>query len=494
MNSHFNILTISLFRIIYKGSFDALIELLWDKEKHPEIEKYYSLYENELFQNSQTIEIEKERRKQVINSCLFMQNNSIPKIISEINDLDNLYLNVKEKINKYKFIWNNIVKKYIQNNNGKKYILKEFNEQEKFEKEKNEFVKLRLNLIKNWAFDKNSLLSQFYYVEDLQKNQIDIITQTEPIYILLNEIFENKASDLKDFLYYLSNKNNNIKKGGQIPNIILTDGIFRVEPIKFLKNDPNIYDEGENFILAYNSNLKINIPKTIQIPELNNKFDYRDGVIYHGKYELATLTAILQIGREQIKKGNAITFTFSQICKLFNLPPTTSTYRRIAKAIFYLKLNVYSVRISNNYERVFNIISAVEKPIFNSDREKEWTIEIDNVLREQILQSHYTELFAEDISNFNYELSPILFKVLLIDKGQNINLEIKDYSLSHISNRVCLYGKPNIRKKKIINALNEIKNMNNSIIINFICKNNNQCFQIYFNKNYNINGKTHFYK
>ena len=491
MNPKFDILIVSLFRIMYQSNYDALIELLWEKEKKLNIEEYYSIYENKLFLDKNITKIEKERRWQVMNSSIFIREEIIPKIIKKIENLDSLYLSSKEKINKYKFNWNNIVKKYLQNENKKKYILKEYDNQSN-NVAKNDFVKSRLDKIQDWVFDKKLLLSDFYYLEDLQKNQINLILKTEPIYIILNEILNNNASDLKEILFYLADKNKNVKKeGGQVPNIILTDGIFRAKPIKILENDPNVSDGGDNFVLIHNSNLKINVPKSVRVPELNDNFDYTSDVIYHGKYELATLTAILQLGREQLKKGNTITFTFSQICNLFNLPPTTRTYKRIAKAIFYLKINIYSVKLPNDYERIFNIISAIEKPIFNSDREKEWTIEIDNVLREQILQSHYTELFAEDISSFNYELSPILFKLFLIDKGQDPNLLIKEYTLSNISNRLCLTGKPNVRKRKIINSLNEIKNMNNSIIQNFMSENNDQLFQIYFNKNYHMKNETH---
>ena len=97
------------------------------------------------------------------------------------------------------------------------------------------------------------MLSDFYYLEDLQKNQINLILKTEPIYIILNEILNNNASDLKEILFYLADKNKNAKKeGGQVPNIILTDGIFRAKPIKILENDPNVSDGGDNFVLIHN--------------------------------------------------------------------------------------------------------------------------------------------------------------------------------------------------------------------------------------------------
>ena len=50
---------------------------------------------------------------------------------------------------------------------------------------------------------------------------------------------------------------------------------------------------------------------------------------------------------------------------------------------------------------------------------------------------------------------------------------------------------PVITEMHVARDLNEIKNMNNSIIQNFMSENNNQLFQIYFNKNYHMKNETH---
>jgi len=178
MNPKFDILIVSLFRIMYQSNYDALIELLWEEEKKINIEEYYSIYENKLFLDKNITKIEKERRWQVMNSSIFIREEIIPKIIKKIENLDSLYLSSKEKINKYKFNWNNIVKKYLQNENKKKYILKEYDNQSN-NVAKNDFVKSRLDKIQDWVFDKKLLLSDFYYLEDLQKNQINLILKTE---------------------------------------------------------------------------------------------------------------------------------------------------------------------------------------------------------------------------------------------------------------------------------------------------------------------------
>lgn len=485
MEAKFNSLILSFFHILNEGNYDALIELIWENKKHPDIENEYDYYKNSLFRNVEVSSIEDERRKQILNFCLYIRDEVTKEIIKNEN-WDEVYLSCKMKIDKYKLNWKNSVEKYLRTNNAKKYILKELKEQYG-DVNKEEFIESRLNKIIEWASDETALLSEFYYLEDLQKNQINLIIKTEPVYIVLKEAFNGEDDGLIGMLQILKNKDLKKKQGGQVPNLVLQDGIFRATPIKVHEDDPNVIDEGANFLLIYNdlkSNLKISIPKTIHVPELNNTFDYTKDVIHHGKFELATLTAILQLGREQIKTGNRITFTFGQICELFNLPPSTYLYQRLTQAIFYLKINVYSVKLPGDYERVFNIISAIEKPTYNSNREKEWRIEIDNVLREQILQSHYTELFAEDIASFNHELTAILFKVLLIDKGQTPSLEEQEYHLNDLSKRCFLTGKPNIRKKKFIDSFTEIEKMANSPIIRFETKYDNTVFKVYFKKVY----------
>lgn len=486
MEVRFSSLVVSFFHILNERPYDALIELIWENERHPNIEKEYSYYKNSLFRNLKATPIEEERRKQILNFCLYIRDVVLKEIITSEN-WDEMYLSAKMKIEKYKLNWKNAVEKHFQTKNKRKYIWKELEEQDKTI-DKEEFVESRISKIREWASDEATLLSDFYYVEDLQKNQINLILKTEPLYVVLKEVFNNEDDGLAEILNQFKNKaSKKKKKGGQVPDLVLHDGIFRPHPIQVTEDDPYVIDEGTNFVLTYDDlegKLKISVPKTVHVPELNNTFDYTTDVIHHGKFELATLTAILQIGRDQIKTGNKITFTFAQICELFNQPVSTYMYQRIAQAIFYLKINLYSVKLPGDYERIFNIISAVEKPIYNSNREKEWTIEIDPVLREQILQSHYTELFAEDIAAFNYELTPILFKLLLIDKGQDPYLEVKEYHLNELSKRCFLTGKPNIRKKKFINSFTEIEQMENSPITGFEARRDNTLFKVYFKKVY----------
>lgn len=89
-------------------------------------------------------------------------------------------------------------------------------------------------------------------------------------------------------------------------------------------------------------------------------------------------------------------------------------------------------------------------------------------------------MFAEDISSFAYELSPILFRIFVIDKQDKPSMEMKEYTLRELTKRTFLNGKPNVRKKRIINSLEEIKSMKNSIIKDYKVKDDIDVFEIYF--------------
>lgn len=510
MDIKFNPLVISLFSIIYDGEYDALIELAWIHQKHPHIDEYHQFYKNKLFKNLESPSVVEETQKQVFNICLYIHDKIIPQIIKDsdkfykeyekkVEKEENIhipeeykddkwfyvYKAYEDRIQKYKFNLESQVANYVRNHNSKKYILKEYDEWQDKKLTKEKFIINRTNDLQIWAMNPKTSLSEFLYVDDLQKNQINIVLSLEPAYLFLEQIYEKGMDELK-LLLTEETKKGKKKKGGQVPYLVLVDGILRPSPFK-MSEEPIAAEDEENVSAIYNfspTTLTVRTPKRVNIPELNVSFDYKKDVIHQGTYELMTLTSILQIGREQIQKGNSITFTFGQICEELGLQPSNEVYKRIAQAIFYLKLNLYTVKISDDYERIFNIISAIEKPIFNSNREKEWTIEIDNVLREQILQSQYAELFAADISAFRYELTAIMFKMFLIDKVQYPDMEEKEYTLKEITNRALLKGKPAIRKTKIINSLNEMKTMTNSIINDYTCLKDNTIFNVKFNKDY----------
>lgn len=487
MSHQIDQLLIALVRLIYSEGYDTLCYLAMKYANNENLDEYYESYKKDILLNlSPNSEVAEESYKQVINLALYIREKVLPEILQGA-DIETEYFFVKEKIQKCKFNWLSLVESYVRSNNEKKFILKEYT-YKKDSRDKKEFIKHHLSEISSWANNRDSLLSEFYYVDDLQRNQISVILQNEPALILLKEAIEGeKKLGLHELLRSYEHKDEP-KGGAKVPHLLQEDGIFRLGDINLsgvTKEDSFILTEEEDkFIITFNDNnpsLKMTVPKTASSPELNNNFDYKKDKIVIGHFEMLTITAILQIGREQIVRGNTITFTFRQICSLINAEPSTRTYERLQKAIFYLKLNIYSVKVSDTNERIFNIISAIEKPIFNSDREKEWTVTIDDLLKDQICSSHYFEIYTQQLASFNYELSSILFKILLLDAWRTES-DIKEYRLAEISKRAYMSGKPNIRKKKIINSLEEILKLDDSPIESYVAKYDNSVFEVQFRK------------
>lgn len=481
MNYQIEPILISLFNLIYAKQYDSLMDITYDLYPQKNIDEIFEAYKRGPLVEIKMDEKKEEHLKLVLNLAIYIKDNVLPKII-ETENMESMYVASKEKIRKYKLSWLVSIKTYLKNKNPKKYLIKDYNES-KTELDKKTYIDSRLEIIEEWATDDDKLLSEFYYVDDLQKNQLKMIVDVETIYIVLKEYFYTGTDDkikIKDMIDYLKNKevaNMNKQKGGQVPNIVLTDGIFRVDPISLLETNPNIIEQKDTFIIideVSEPTLEITVPKHMYSPELENEFHYEKDVINIGAYELATFVAILQLGRDQLTRGNRITFTFPEICELFGIEPNTYSYRRIAKAIFFLKLNNYRVRVSDTHVRVFNILSAIEYPIFNSDREKEWTVVLDDLLRKQILESHYSEIFAQTLASFDYTLSPILFKIFLVDS----TAPEKEYTLAEISKRGGITGKPSQLKKRIIKSIEEILTREDSVIESYETKNDNSIFII----------------
>jgi hypothetical protein len=124
-------------------------------------------------------------------------------------------------------------------------------------------------------------------------------------------------------------------------------------------------------------------------------WDKSNILIDANNFNLKTLTVILFLGRHQIELGEEITFNLNQIRELLGLEDSIYTYHRIENAIFYFKINFYKCKLKNNRERIAHAIKAFEKPMNDIYFNKEWRVEIDSVLREQILQSNFHDLCTE---------------------------------------------------------------------------------------------------
>ena len=492
----------NLMDTINKEEYEPLSYFLWENFPHKNCSAVYNEISDKLSLGSvksktEIANAQKENILRLINTSLYIIENIIPEINKPTYKKDKELKAALKKINTYKKKWAQSVDDYFKKNNAKKYILKEYLSK-KPDLYLNEFKELRSLHIKDWIKNKKQYLSSFYYVDDLVKSQKNLIFQSELTYIVLNEIVKNKVDIEVNTSELQEDPSINIKEteAGQIPNWLLLDGLFRVSPIEVFKHENIIELEDGKTTLVFDKNIKnnlsITVPNQSQNEFLNTNFDSSKDPISLGRFELAVLIGVLQIGRDQLKSSNKIAFSFNQLLNLWNSSNSGKLYNKIKKALFYLSMNMYTVQLANNITRNFYIINAIEKPTFNSSGEQEWIVEIDSRLREQILEKNYTELYSEEISSLKYELSPILYKTFVIDlveimsnnkkKKKNVSSIEKEYTLRELSTRSFLEGKPNIRKKKLKNSLDDIMEKKDSILQSYEIKENGNVYKMYFNQ------------
>ncbi len=484
---------LQLYKSIYNTPYYSLLDLMWEKCPQENIGEAYERFKNEWFNNLSIEYNENKKRTEIFNLVLYIEKNIIPEILKSFSwnqDSDaalsqnQRYLEKREKelfdkIKKYKSTWISMIEKYFKESKDDKYILNDC--KKNGIKDIKRYYKEVMDMVANWVKDDNLLLSDFHYLDDLQPNQIKVILETEPAYVFLQLLkADEKLAEHFDIYKTTVYKQYSAKNGGLIPYILLQpDAIFRASPIKILNSD---IIEGTNIIdLEYTDSIRdINTIISVPLEQKNEalKTDFRADrdMIEHGKYELAMLVSIFQICREQLETSGLITFNLRQISDLWGQVPNTSSYQRMHQALWFLHLNSYTVTIKNT-QYSFHIINNIAEPLRNSNKEKEYTIEIDRVLRQQILGGSYIELTSADITNFKYELTPILYKLLVIDRSERLTLikskhpniqelsnkYVKEYTYNILSQRTFLDGKPYIRKNKIKNALDEIKQKNDII-------------------------------
>lgn len=500
MNSN-EIVFLNLIEMLRKEEYEPITYFVSENFPHKKSNKVYDEISAKLsLKGFDSVDESSCRRDDVlrlVHSCIYLMEDILPEVekptykkTKELNLLD-------KKIKTYKKKWAASVEDYFKKSNAKKYIIKEYLSK-KPELSLTEFNEMRMQHVSDWLKGKSLYLSSFFYVDELVKSQKNLIFQTELTYILLKEMVKN-GLDIKlnksipEDDSTLSIKEN---EAGQIPNWLLLDGLFRVSPIEVFKHENIVELEDGKTMLVFDKNLKnslsITVPNQSENEFLNANFDSSKDPISLGRFELATLIGVLQIGREQLKSSNKIAFSFNQLLGLWNSSNSGKLYNKIKKALFYLSMNMYTVQLANNITRNFYIINAIEKPTFNSSGEQEWIVEIDSRLREQILEKNYTELYSEEISSLKFELSPILYKTLVIDlveimsnnqkKKQTVSAIEKDYTLRELSTRTFLEGKPNIRKKKIENSLEDILEKKDSILKGYEVKDNGNIYKMYFNQ------------
>lgn len=481
MNVKFDPLIVSLFTILKKNN--SFSDILYDYYQDPNLDDYFKFYENELF-GSDKNSTEKKVKYSIINACLYIENTIIPLLIKEDN-FEILYIDVKSKIGKFKIKWQQQIKTLISKGNTTKYILAEMeqliNEKgiEFTESKRQDFIKSRLEKIDEWVKDETYLLSDFYYVDALQKNQIDLVLKDEPIYIILQDIYENNnSSGILDIINNIKNKHKHKEKSANLPNSIIGhDGLFlaskkTLENVNYVKTDTGVIVSTNPKSLDH----KVAIPQSL----IDAGFS-----LNNSDKDFVNLNCLFIVGDEELSKGNGkISFTMREICELKNIEPCSTNYEEIEKTLTVLQQKVCSIKISDTYTRQYNIVTTIDTPIRNSNKELEWRITFHEEIVQEYVARNYQKVLLEKLNSFRYGLSVVLIRMFLYDftklfdvnKTQHNSIK---YDWSDIASRTGLTGKPNKIKTKIINSLDEIVDIYNSFIYQYETSCNNSTFEVF---------------
>lgn len=477
-NIKFDSMIIVLYNILKK--YDTFVDAIWEEFKDENITEYYGFYESEIFGKDQ-IDIEKEIKIHILNACLYVNNNIIPIIVKE-KKIEELYLNTRIKIDKYKTRLREQVAIYLSQNNNKKYILKELESKESNDPKK--FINSRLSKIRKWETDPNSLISEFYYIDELQKNQLKIIYYDESVFILLNEIYKYNNQSLMDNINLLKSKELKAKKrGATIPNSMFEyDGIFSAG--KKTVKDLAHFEKDNNIHVKINKNddqITIAVPKVIARDErINAEYNSEIDSINFTAADFKVLTSLFELGRNRLLEGKeTVSFTMESLCNMLDIVPCTTNYNTIAKSIFAFKTKSVYIKISDSYVRFFNIIKTIDVPFLNSDRKKQWTISFHEELVKEIVANKYKYILTETISSLKHEISVLLFKIIIYDVYAYPKKTCFSYTWDEIALKVGLDDKPNRIKNRIKMALNEMNAA--GIIMKYETRDKDSVFNIFPN-------------
>ena len=473
---------IILYNILKK--YDTYTEFIFGQEINKELNEYFNFYKSELFGEGKN-KIEEKTKKQVLNSCLYIKKSIISKLVME-DDLQNLYLNIVIKINKYKTRLREQVATYLSKNNTTKYILSEY--ESNTDKDKKQFITTRLSKIKKWENDKDSLLSDFYYIDELQKNQFKLILEEESIYILLHDVFNYGNESLLDFL-----KNKKIKpekkRGATVPNSMFEyESIFSVEK-RTIKNVEYKQLENNEILVKLNKNSDDNL--FIIVPNIATKYDGLDieynantDAINFSPYDFKVLVALFEMGGEELLKGKErVSFNMEDLCLSLLIKPCGKNYDDLAKAIHSIRSKIIYSKVSDTHIRSFNVIKTLDFPILNSDRKKQWTVVFHEELVQEIVANKYKSILTKTIASLKLNASILLFKIVIYDINNNPNEVCFSYTWDELSSKLGLTDKPSRNKERLKLALKEMIEAPGSIISHYETTFNDSHFIIYPNMN-----------
>lgn len=466
-----------IFTNIYKvySKADVLNRFIYKEYKHPELNLYLEHFKSLFPLSLKTDEVNSYKR--IINTCLYVYFELFPEIREDLVSHALKYDLYKIKIFKQKQTWYEYVNKFKPKKHVNKYIDKEIIE--KNIESVAEFRKERLNEIMKWVLDDEKLLSDFYYSKDLLFKQRKSVIKTDPIFLLLKEINGNDHHPISLFLENFPEDNLDMML---FPETFLSNptefifGNYRLEDLEITETNGNYA-----YKIVESSEVTEMIPAADVITdELSGlSLDLSTDRINSNSFDFKVLSHILRLSFDDLIRGVSRTsFSLKQICEVANLPINTGSYNRIKKALILAKSKI----LISNYESVSMVYTHIDKifiPTNNEDKEKIWTIEWGSHILKEIELKKYKTIYYEQFL-LKSDLAVLISRMIIKDVGNSKQIK---YTWQDIYNATLITGKPSEKKKKIIDALNEIVNKNNPLITDYQTDEGNNWFILTVNEN-----------
>jgi len=289
-----------------------------------------------------------------------------------------------------------------------------------------------------------------------------------------------------DLINFNKYKKQNKKSGAPVPNSMFEpNGTFSLNSKKIDEINYEESEDGDKIIITPNPNNKkyqLEIPKFELDENLNLSFNYQKSNIFNSAFDFKVFTSMMEIGSENLLNGSdEISFTLEDICLHLNMKPSTEAYNRIKNTIYNLKIKTLRIKISDSYEKIYNILTTIDKPVLNSERKLLWRVTLHEEIHKEILNAKYQDLITGKLALLKYELSILLLKSLIYDFEINKKDSIK-YTWAEIAANTGLVGKPSIIKKRILASLDELSTFYGDIIENYETPEDNSYFIIYKKK------------
>jgi len=472
IDKNFDVISANLYRT-YCESYN-LNDFIYSEYKHKDLEEYFEYLKPLFYLNLKNSEDYLNYLK-IINTCLFVYFELFPDLRKNINTFN--HSTYKVKTLKCKQSWYELVNKTKRKPSKNKYIEKELETINSLQHDSHR--QKRLQEIMNWVIDENQLLSDFIYLGDLVYKQKKIILQIDPLVLLLNEINDYQNHPITTCLMNFESDDSRFM---MIPDTLFKHPTeFTFKELRLDELDHSEVNGQYEFGLDKDSKVIVSLPalEIIKDDLTGLTIDLNVDKITSNSFDFKILSHLLQISLKNLLNGvPQTTFLIKDVCEMAGLPINTHSYNRIRSVLMLAKTKLITT-VEDGRTHRYNHINRISEPTSNEDKEQLWQIEWGSHIHKEIELKKYKIIFSEQFS-LKSNLAILLSRMII--KDVTPDTKFLDYSLEDIINATLIPGKPSERKKKIIEALNEIIQKENPLITEFFADDAKNNFKLIINE------------